>query len=282
MRLPNLNALRMFDAAARHLNFGRAAEELHLTQGAVAQQVRKLELELGHKLFSRHARGLTLTDAGRGYHAPVRQALALIAEATGKLAPDVHRVTLSVPPSLASKWLLPRLPAFGAAHPEIELRVVAEESLADLRPGGAGLAIRQGSKPQAAGLETALLAPLDLVAAVHPDVAQTLGKSPDLETLAGATLIQDGHRHWDRLLRDSGLNPRGRMLQFNQTALAMDAAVNGQGIALVPRLFLGGQPLEAVWQAPETEDHARDQGFHVLWPARSPAAAVVARWLLSQ
>ena len=66
MRLPNLNALRMFDAAARHLNFGRAADELHLTQGAVAQQVRRLEAELGQKLFHRHARGLALTDSGGG------------------------------------------------------------------------------------------------------------------------------------------------------------------------------------------------------------------------
>ncbi|MFW8593936.1 LysR substrate-binding domain-containing protein [Cribrihabitans neustonicus] len=95
-------------------------------------------------------------------------------------------------------------------------------------------------------------------------------------------LIQDGHRHWDRLLHAAGLLPRARVLQFNQTALAMDAAVNGQGFALVLRPFLSRQPLKAVWQAPEAGDPAAEQGFHVLWPARNGAAPAVARWLLSQ
>ena len=103
MRTPSLNALRMFDAAARHLNFTLAAEELHLTQGAVAQQVRRLESELGFKLFERRARGLAFTEVGRRYHAPVRRALAIIDDATRKLRPESTRVTLSVTPSFASK-----------------------------------------------------------------------------------------------------------------------------------------------------------------------------------
>ena len=142
MRLPNLNSLRMFDAAARHLNFRLAADELHLSQGAVAQQVRRLEADLGHKLFQRHARGLSLTDTGRSYHQPVRQALALIEDATNTLAPAEQRVTLSVPPSFASKWLVPRLPEFEAAHPGIELRVLAEEALSNFKRDGIDLAIR--------------------------------------------------------------------------------------------------------------------------------------------
>lgn len=278
MRLPNLNALRMFDAAARHLNFGRAAEELHLTQGAVAQQVRRLEADLGHKLFHRHARGLTLTDTGRNYHAPVRQALALIREATDMLAPAVQRVTLSVPPSFATKWLVPRLPDFEAAHPDIDLQVVAEGSLADFKRDSIDIAIRQGSKPQEGGLNSVLLSLVNLVAVARADVALTLPDSPKLADLAQLTLIQDGHRHWDLLLRREGLSATGRMPQFNQTALAMDAAVNGQGIALVPRIFLGSQPLEVVWQAPRLGD----QGFYVLWPSAKGRAKAVVDWLLSQ
>ncbi|WP_044008761.1 LysR substrate-binding domain-containing protein [Leisingera methylohalidivorans] len=278
MRLPNLNALRMFDAAARHLNFGRAAEELHLTQGAVAQQVRRLEADLGHKLFHRHARGLTLTDTGRSYHAPVSQALTLVRDATDKLSPAVQRVILSVPPSFASKWLVPRLPEFEATHPDIELRVVAEESLTDFKRDGIGIAIRQGRKPQERGLNSALLSLVDLVAVGRPDMALTLGKTPDLADLAQYTLIQDGHRHWDLLLRHEGLSATGRVLQFNQTALAMDAAINGQGIALVPRIFLGSQPLEVLWQAPRLGD----QGFYVLWPSAKGRAKAVVDWLLRQ
>ncbi|QDI77649.1 MULTISPECIES: LysR substrate-binding domain-containing protein [Leisingera] len=278
MRLPNLNALRMFDAAARHLNFGRAAEELHLTQGAVAQQVRRLETDLGHKLFHRHARGLTLTDTGRSYHAPVSQALALIRDATATLAPAVQRVTLSVPPSFASKWLVPRLPEFQARHPDIDLRVVAEESLADFKRDGIDIAVRQGSKPQEGRLNCALLSLVDLVAVASPDLALTKEESLDLPAIAQLTLIQDGHRHWDLLLRQEGLTATGRVLQFNQTALAMDAAVNGQGIALVPRMFLGNQPLDILWQAPRLGD----QGFYVLWPSAQGRAKTVVDWLLRQ
>ncbi|HEU00956.1 MAG TPA: LysR family transcriptional regulator, partial [Aurantimonas coralicida] len=88
MRTPNLNALRMFDAAARHLNFRLAAEELNLTQGAVAQQVRRLEADLGQVLFHRKARGLALTETGESYHRPIFRALAIIDDATGKLRPE--------------------------------------------------------------------------------------------------------------------------------------------------------------------------------------------------
>ncbi len=278
MRLPNLNALRMFDAAARHLNFGRAAEELHLTQGAVAQQVRRLEADLGHKLFHRHARGLTLTDTGRSYHAPVRQALALIRDATDTLAPAVQQVTLSVPPSFASKWLVPRLPEFAARHPDIDLRIVAEESLTDFKQGGIDIAIRQGSKPQESSLNSALLSLVDLVAVARPDSALIQEDALELADLAQHTLIQDGHRHWDHLLRQEGITGTGRVLQFNQTALAMDAAMNGQGIALVPRIFLGSQPLTELWQAPRLGG----QGFYVLWPSSQNRAKTVVDWLLRQ
>jgi LysR family glycine cleavage system transcriptional activator len=278
MRLPNLNALRMFDAAARHLNFGRAAEELNLTQGAVAQQVRRLEADLGHKLFHRHARGLTLTDSGRSYHAPVTQALSLIRQATDALAPIVQRVTLSVPPSFAAKWLVPRLPAFEASHPGIDLRVVAEETLTDFKRDGIDIAIRQGERPQDTGVNVALLSRLDLVAIARPDVALTLGDSPDLRDLAPKTLIQDGHRHWDQLLRQAGLVATGRLVQFNQTALAMDAAMNGQGIALVPRIFLGDRRLKPLWQA----SLPNDQGFYVLWPNAKGQTQAVVDWLLRQ
>ncbi|MBQ4823192.1 LysR family transcriptional regulator [Leisingera sp. HS039] len=268
----------MFDAAARYLNFGRAAEELHLTQGAVAQQVRRLEADLGHKLFHRHARGLTLTDTGRSYHAPVQQALALIRDATDKLAPAVQRVTLSVPPSFASKWLVPRLPEFEAAHPDIDLRVVAEESLTDFKRDGIDIAIRQGGKPQESGLNYALLSLVDLVAVAKEDASLTKEKQPELAGLATQTLIQDGHRHWDLLLRQEGLAATGRILLFNQTALAMDAAMNGQGIALVPRIFLGTQPLRILWQAPRQGD----QGFYVLWPSQKGRAKAVVDCLLRQ
>ena len=281
MRLPNLNSLRMFDAAARHLNFRLAAEELHLTQGAVAQQVRRLEADLGHKLFQRHARGLSLTDTGRSYHHPVRQALALIEDATSTLSPAEQKITLSVPPSFASKWLVPRLPEFEAAHPGIELRVLAEEALSDFKRDGIDLVIRLGPHPSDPELRSRCLSLLELVGVAHRNVALTLGKSPALADLVDSTLIQDGHHYWDQMLREAGLTAQKRILQFNQTALAMDAAMNGQGVALVPRIFLRNQALQQVWQAPEM----LDAGFYIVWPRKrslSQAQQTVVDWLLSQ
>lgn len=278
---PNLNSLRMFDAAARHLNFRLAAEELNLTQGAVAQQVRRLETDLGHKLFLRHARGLSLTDTGRSYHSPVRQALALIEDATNCLAPAEQKVTLSVPPSFAAKWLVPRLPEFEAAHPGIELRILAEEALSDFKHDGIDLAIRLGPRPNDLDLQSECLSHMDLVAVTNQDMALTLGDTPTLEDLAEHTLIQDGHHYWDQLLRNAGLTTQKRVLQFNQTALAMDAAMNGQGIALVPQIFLGNPSLQQVWRSPAI----KDAGFYVVWPRRkvpNQARKTVVNWLLTQ
>lgn len=144
MRAPKLNALRMFDAAARHGSFRTAAEELHLTQGAVAQQVRGLEADLGVALFERKARGLSPTAEGARYHDAVRRALGIIDRATQALRPADTAVRLSVPPSFASKWLVPRLAGFAAAHPDILLDTTASETLTDFRRDGIDLAVRQG------------------------------------------------------------------------------------------------------------------------------------------
>jgi len=162
MRLPNLNALRMFDAAARHLNFRYAAEELHLTQGAVAQQVRKLEADLGKTLFKREARGLSLTADGATLHRPIRQAMTLIEDGVAQLVPDAFKVTLSVTPSFAAKWLIPRIGQFEAENPQIELNIQASEALTHFSTDGVDLAIRQGTPPFGKTLSYTKLAPLDL------------------------------------------------------------------------------------------------------------------------
>ncbi|RWF15024.1 MAG: LysR family transcriptional regulator, partial [Mesorhizobium sp.] len=141
-RLPSLNALRAFEVATRHLNFRLAAEELRVTQGAVAQQVRGLEAELGLKLFERQPRTLALTEAGRGYVANVRRAFELIAEATEALRPEPQHITISVTPTFASKWLIPRLPDFTAAHADIDLRIVASDRMANFQTDAVDLAVR--------------------------------------------------------------------------------------------------------------------------------------------
>lgn len=286
MRKPKLNALRMFDAAARHLNFGRAADELNLTQGAVAQQIRLLEADLGCLLFVRKARGLTFTPQGAAYHRQIRKALAIIDEATGNLLPAATTVSISVPPSFATKWLVPRLAEFQSAHPDIDLKIIASERLADFSTDDIDIAVRQSHRAEFDGLEADKLAPLALCAVCSPQQASEIGSIDGLQTFADYRLLQDSHGHWETVFTSAGLETPAKMMTFNQTALAMDAAAADNGIALVPRLLLDTDlsrgALAIVWQS----DQPVPDAYYVVIPARSAANSAardrVKDWLLSR
>ena len=148
-RLPPLSALRPFEAAARLESFSRAAEELHLTHGAVSRQVRALEEHLHVELFSRHGKRVALTPEGRAFAERIRSALQEIARACEALASRKRdqRLTVSVLPSFASRWLMPRLIRFMEAHPKIEVNVLATNDLADFTHDGVDVAIRLGRGP---------------------------------------------------------------------------------------------------------------------------------------
>lgn len=282
---PPLNALVSFDAAAKALNFRRAAAALNVTQGAVAQQVRGLEASLGVKLFHRHARGLSLTEAGARYHVDIARALAIIADATEGLRPAPTRATISVTPSFAAKWLAPRLARFAEAHPEIDLRTEASEELTAFGPDGVDIAIRQGPSPSDRGVEARMLAPLDLTILASPAFAAKLPANPAPSDFAARQLVQDDHRYWDALFAAEGLIAARRPMRFNQTALAIDVVREGQGLAIAPRLLAEGDlasgALAALGRAPSPEGH----GFHVVTPRSSrpaPTRDAVVRWLLSE
>ncbi len=275
----------MFDAAARHLNFRLAAEEINLTQGAVAQQVRRLEADLGVQLFDREARGLALTGVGREYHGSVRRALAIVDEATRKLQPDNTKVTLSVTPSFASKWLVPRLHKFTEVYPDIDIQTVASERLADFRSDGVEIAIRQGRPPFGEKLRVELLAQVELCAVCSPDYADRATPIRQFDDFADHPLIRDSHNHWDRLFEAAGIKARHRMMQFNQTALAMDAAANGQGIALAPRLLLSAELAEEKLVELWRDTRPDQSGFYVVCPDRpkpNPSRDAVIDWMLSE
>ncbi len=133
--------------AGRHLNFRLAAEALSVTQGAVAQQVRGLEADLGLRLFERLPRGLAFTEAGRSYHAQITSAFEMLEEATRALKPSSQHVTISVTPSFASRWLIPHLPEFTSRYRGIDLRILATERVSSFHSDGIDLAIRQGHPP---------------------------------------------------------------------------------------------------------------------------------------
>ena len=240
-RLPPLNALRAFEASARYLNFRLAAEELGVTQGAVAQQVRGLEAQLGIKLFDRLPRTLALTDQGRRYAGQLRRAFELMTEATVRLRPEPLRLTISVTPTFASKWLIPRLPAFTGAHPDIELRIVATEGLANFQSDGVDLAVRQDRPPFGPGLVADLLFEQEVVAVCSP---MLLGDPPHKltpEDISRFTLLDDAHDLWPEFIEHAlglPLPPSFKRVSFNQTSLAIDAAIAGQGLTVASRFLV--------------------------------------------
>src|SRR6266581_1943000 len=145
-RLPSLNGLRAFEAAARHLSFTAAASELNVTQTAISHQIRRLEQELGIRLFVRQNRSLALTPEARDYLPGVRAAFNDLRLATDRVLrkDNDHVLTVSTLASLAAKWLLPRLSAFQEAHPDIDVHITTSASLVDFKSGDVDAAIRYG------------------------------------------------------------------------------------------------------------------------------------------
>ncbi|MTI10979.1 LysR substrate-binding domain-containing protein [Curvivirga aplysinae] len=286
MKRPNLKSLYAFDAAARHLNFRLAANELNVTQGAVAQQVRQLEADLGIILFERLARGLALTKDGTSYHKSIHEALEIIERATDELSPSSSKVTLSVTPSLASKWLVPRLMKFAKEFPAIEVNTVASETLANFKTDGIDLAIRQGKPPFGKDLQYLYLSQIELVAISNLSYAETLGPIETIADFTKAQLIEDAHSHWRKMFEKEGIEVKSNSLQLNQTALAMDAVANGDGVALVPRILLQSTiedgKLKILWEFPKQDPI----GFYLVYPSQkksnSKALTHLAHWLSQQ
>jgi len=283
--LPPLNALRVFETVSRHLNFRLAAEELGVTQGAVAQQVRGLEASLGIKLFERHPRTLALTEAGREYAVSIRQALILINEATRTLRPAPQRVTLSVTPTFAARWILPRLPDFTAAHPDIDLRIMASERLAQFYQDGVDIAVRYGQPPFGAGLNAALLFRYELIAVASPSLLAQHGAPQFASDSLPYTLLHDGHNLWPPFLAQAfpdGMPATPANLRFNQTALAIDAALGGQGIALTSPHFVKSELATGRLTQAFPARLTVDAGWYLVSPRKPRQHApldAVRRWL---
>jgi len=241
-RLPPLTALRAFEAAARHLSFKRAADELHVTPAAVSQQVKTLEDWCGRPLFRRLTRALALTEAGAAALPGLSDGFDRLDEAASGLKVDTDGgiLTVSVPPAFGAKWLLPRLGRFRGAHPAFDVRIDATELLADFAGDGVDLAIRYGSGGYA-GLDEVRLMEDVAFPVCSPDL---LRDGPPLQApddLKAHTLLHVDWRtlretapSWEMWLRAAGVagvDPR-RGLRFTAETMAVQAAIDGQGVAL--------------------------------------------------
>lgn len=282
-RLPPLNGLRAFEVAARHLNFRLAAEELGVTQGAVAQQVRGLEAYLGLQLFSRQTRALALTEAGRGYAANIRKAFELMVEATEVLRPEPAHMTISVTPTFATRWLIPRLPSFSEAHPGIDLRIVASDRISNFQTDAVDLAVRYGRPPFGSGLAADLLFEQIIIAVASPQVAGSLTSS--LNSLA---LLHDSHDLWPQFLSiafPNGAPPVQKNIRFNQTSLAIEAAIAGQGLALASHFFVADDLASGRLVQVLDAEMRTASDFYLVAPRKpkNPAAVDAVRsWLTGQ
>lgn len=285
-RLPPLNALRAFEASARHLNFRVAAEELSVTQGAVAQHIRGLEADLGVKLFERLPRGLALTDEGRAYMPNIRRAFDLISEATLLLRPEPARLTISVTPSFATKWLIPKLPEFVTDNPLVDLRIMASESLSSFQADGVDIAVRQGRPPFGAGLIVDLLFPQQLIAVCSPALLPAGAGDIASADIQHHVLLHDAHNLWPEFMEKAvGLKmaTEARRMRFNQTGLAIDAAIAGQGIALASRFLVAADLAAGRLVQPLKGEMRGTQDFYVVAPRKQShpePTQTVRQWLL--
>ena len=287
-RLPPLNTLRAFDAAARHESFTRAAEELCVTQAAVSQQVKVLEATLGLKLFSRERKRLVTTDAGREYLAVVRDALDRIATGTDRLrrgrASDV--LTVSASPDFAAKWLVPRLGRFAKAHPEIDLRVSSALKQVDFAQDGVDLAIRHGNG-QWPGRDAVRLCSERLFAVCSPKLLSDRNPiTQPSDVLKFPLLRLDGWTTWTQWFEAAGLSPpalRGPVL--NQASMLIDAAVDGQGIALARTALASGDLLKGRLLAPLDISLRMPKTYWIVCPqmvAREPKVMAFRDWMLAE
>ena len=241
-RLPPLSALRPFEAAARLESFSRAAEELSLTHGAVSRQVRALEDHVGVQLFARHGKRVALTPAGRAFAERVRNALQEIlqaAEALGDTRRD-HRLTVSVLPSFASRWLMPRLIRFMDAHPEIEVSVMATTVLANFTADDAvDIAIRFGRGPWP-GLVCEAFLDDEWFPVASPKMIR--GKPPkEPKDLLRMRLMREDRDAWQFWFAAAGVTLDEPLSGpfFNDSTYSLQAAARGEGVALARRSIVG-------------------------------------------
>jgi DNA-binding transcriptional LysR family regulator len=292
-RLPSLDLLKGFEAAARLLSFTKAGEELYLSQSAVSRQIQELEDQLGVRLFERRHRALALTEAGQTLHAAAAQALATMRAVTDRLRAGRGRQTLAVTTtqSFASLWLIPRLAGFTRKHPELDVRISAETRVLDLERDGLDLAIRHGPATMVGPHVLRLFG--ERVFPVCSPKLMDDPKKPLLEPtdLRHHVLLQyddpDGRHpwlHWKTWLeveRLTDLRPAGSLV-FSGYEQIIPAAVAGFGVALgrsplVRKLLASG---ELVAPFKRTADPAR--GYFAIVSKNSagrPEVADFIAWL---
>ncbi len=283
MKLPPLNTLRVFDAAARHLAFGKAAEELHVTHGAVSRQIRLLEDALGLALFERRNRAVFLTDAGRQLFEVTRALFEQLATGLAKLrqpAADAPLV-LSCEPTIAMMWLIPRLPDFQRAHPGVQVHLYAAGGAVDFAAQGVDVALRRNDFDWDTALHAERVCEEWTGPVCRPGLA---GADPAADDWGGAPALSSATRPqaWRHWARAAGVKPPRRSgPAYEHFYLSLQAAAAGLGVAIGSALMACDALRDRRLEAPC--GFARDGSAYVLLSPRpcseDPRAQAFLGWL---
>ena len=306
-RLPPLNALRVFEAAARHLSFKEAAAELHITQAAVSHQVKSLEEYLGVRLFRRSARGVQLTDAARACLPKLREGFDALAAAVETIRErgEEAELVITAPPVFTARWLMPRLAEFSKREPKIELHVFASSKMVDagaldstalvgdldLRMESAAVQIHLGAGNYP-GHRADRLFGVAIVAVASPDLEPGLGVPADLEK---HTLLHDeameivaGGNAWGKWLQAAGVANRvdaDRGPHFSSNILSLEAASQKLGVALALRPLIDADVASGRLRSPFDIEVNPRSAYYLVCPeviAERPAVQAFRTWLLKQ
>lgn len=287
-RLPPLNALRAFEAAARHLSFARAADELHLTPSAISHQIKALEKQLGVHLFERRGRKVALSDAGGRYYPALRQAFDQMQTATENLRLDqgLGVLNINVLPTFAVRWLVPQLGDFQRRHPEIEVRMTTSAEIIDFNRHDADAAVRFGSG-RWPGLTARLLMREEIVPVCSPKL---LENGPPLESPADLRhypLLHDVNRpdvwrQWLTAVGETSIDPE-RGLKLETTNLAVQGALQGLGIVPVNPTLVRPELEAGTLVEPFGFHLAVDNGYYLVYPTgreSRPRLRAFEAWLI--
>lgn len=286
-RLPPLNSLRLFEAAARLLSFKAAADELLVTPSAVSHGIQSLEEWLGAPLFERTSRGLVLTTTGQGYYPVVRDALAALAAGSEQASArrGNRRLAISTAPTFAARWLLPRLPRFRERHPDIDVMIDTAQERIDLTGAAADLAIRMG-RGDWDNLVADRLFPEELVPVCVPGLAARIREIDDIADamLIHVTTTSEDWTYWAQAT-GRAIPAASRGMRFDTIQMALDAACQGLGIAIGrkplvnPELEAGR--LQELWPPAVTSNIGY---WLVCSPGRAhePAIAAFRQWVAEE
>ena len=288
--------LRVFLAAARHLSFTRAGEELHITTGAVSQQIKLLEDWLGQRLFRRLPRRLELTDAGNRLLAAVDPAYAAVELAIGRLRGGALSgvVRVRTLPSFLATWLVPRLPRLMARFPQIELQVEAEDSTYSLRDGEFDLAIdlNDGTYP---GFQSTVLLEEEIFPVCSPRLFEGRPPLRTPDDLVHYPLLHDmtawrgspPYAEWERYLKAIGAPQVGvrRGYMFNRNHITMQCAIAGMGVAIARRTLITDELDSGRLVAPFAQSVQTGKRYCLIYSAGAladPRVATVHDWIVGE